>query len=166
MLLLRAILFTILMPGLVTVYVPWILLSGTAPVAGWVRFAGVLPIAAGTLGYLACALEFLRRGRGTPALFITRPLRSVIGEEPKTLVRSALYSRTRNPMYISVVTILLGESLLFESTVLLVYALSLWLVFHLVVVYVEEPHLHQREGFEEYCARVPRWLAFGSRLVQ
>jgi protein-S-isoprenylcysteine O-methyltransferase Ste14 len=155
---LRAIIFSILLPGTLTIYVPWLILAGAAPPAGLVRFLGLLPIAAGTLGYLACALEFLLRGGGTPAIFFTKPLRFLLGEEPKALIESALYKRTRNPMYISVVTILLGESLLFESTALLYYALFLWLCFHLVVVLLEEPHLRQRPGYDDYCARVPRWL--------
>ncbi|MGA3205987.1 MAG: methyltransferase [Bryobacteraceae bacterium] len=155
---LRAIIFSILLPGTLTIYVPWLILSGAAPAAGSVRFLGLLPIAAGTLGYLVCALEFLLRGGGTPAIFFTRPLRFLLGEEPKTLIESALYQRTRNPMYISVVTILLGESLLFESRPLLLYALILWLCFHVVVVLLEEPHLRRRPGYDDYCARVPRWL--------
>ena len=158
MLLVRAILFTILLPGMLTIYVPRLILAGIAPVSGALRFLGLLPIAAGALGYLACAAEFLLRGGGTPALFLTKPLRFLIGEEPKILIESALYKRTRNPMYISVTGIVLGESLLFESRALLFYALALWLMFHLVVVFLEEPHLRGRPGYDEYCARVPRWL--------
>src|SRR5207244_4071029 len=103
MLLLRAILFTILVPGAVTIYVPYLLLSGTPPPTGAWRFLGLLPIAAGVAGYLACALEFLLRGGGTPAPFIAKPLRFLIGEEPQTVVQSALYEHSRNPMYLSVV---------------------------------------------------------------
>lgn len=158
MLIVRAILFTILVPGTVAIYVPSLLLAGNAPAGSAWRFIGLAPIAAGVLGYFACALEFLLRGGGTPAVFFTRPLRFLIGEEPKTVVQTALYERSRNPMYLSVVTVVLGESLLFESRALLYYALFLWLMFHLVVVFVEEPHLRQRPGYGEYCARVPRWL--------
>jgi protein-S-isoprenylcysteine O-methyltransferase Ste14 len=158
MLLLRAIVFTVLVPGTVTIYVPRLLLAGSAPATGTVRFLGLLPIAAGVAGYLACALEFLLRGGGTPAPFIARPFRFLIGEEPQAVVQSALYQHSRNPMYLSVVTILLGESLLFESGVLLGYALGAWLTFHLVVVFLEEPHLSRRPGYDEYRARVPRWL--------
>jgi protein-S-isoprenylcysteine O-methyltransferase Ste14 len=158
MLVVRAILFTILIPGTLTIYIPSVLLAGTAPPGDSWRFLGLLPIAAGTLGYLACALEFLLRGGGTPAVFFTRPLRFLIGEEPKTVVQTALYQRSRNPMYVSVITVVLGESLFFESRSLLYYALFLWLMFHLVVVLLEEPHLRRRPGYDEYCARVPRWL--------
>lgn len=158
MLIVRAILFTILVPGAVAIYVPSLLLAGNAPAGSAWRFTGLAPITAGVLSYFACALEFLLRGGGTPAVFFTRPLRFLIGEEPKTVVQTALYERSRNPMYLSVVTVVLGESLLFESWALLLYALFLWLMFHLVVVFVEEPHLRQRPGYDEYCARVPRWL--------
>ena len=68
MLVIRAILFTILMPGLVTIYIPQVLISGNAPVEdGW-RFLGLLPITVGAMGYFISALEFLMRGGGTPAL--------------------------------------------------------------------------------------------------
>jgi protein-S-isoprenylcysteine O-methyltransferase Ste14 len=163
MLVLRAILFTILVPGTVTIYVPSLVLAGTAPAGDAWRFLGLLPIAAGTLGYLACALEFVLRGEGTPAVFFTRPLRFLIGEEPKAVVHTALYQRSRNPMYVSIITIVLGESLFFESWGLLAYAAFLCLMFHLVVVLLEEPHLRQRPGYQEYCARVPRWLPVRSR---
>jgi len=154
----RAILFTMFMPGIVTVYVPWLVLAGSAPVDGALRFLGLLPIAAGAIGYFACALEFLLRGRGTPAIFFIRSLRFLFGEEPKSVVQGSLYQRSRNPMYVSVITVVLGESLLFESGRLLAYAAFLCLLFRLVVVFLEEPHLRQRPGYAEYCARVPRWL--------
>jgi hypothetical protein len=158
MLFLRALVFTILVPCAVTIYVPWALLSGTAPVDDPWRFFGLIPIAAGILGYLACAFEFLLRGDGTPAPFIAKPLRFMIGEEPKNVIQSALYQRSRNPMYLSVVTIVFGESVFFESRTLSIYALGAWLVFHLVVVFLEEPHLSTRPGYDEYRARVPRWI--------
>jgi protein-S-isoprenylcysteine O-methyltransferase Ste14 len=160
MLFVRAIVFTILAPGVLTVYIPWLIRTGITPANGGARFFGVPLIAAGALCYFACAFEFLLRGRGTPALFITKPLRFLIGEEPKLLIQSALYRHTRNPMYLSVVTVVLGESLLFESRPVLLYALFLWLMFHLTVVLIEEPHLRDRPGYRAYCARVPRWLFF------
>lgn len=158
MLVVRALLFTILVPGVVAIYIPWTILDGSPPIVGEFRFIGLVPIAAGALGYFLCALEFMQRGGGTPTIFFTRPLRFLIGEEPKTLVQSALYRHTRNPMYVSVTTVVLGEAILFESRALLYYACALWLIFHLVVVLIEEPHLRKRTGYIDYCARVPRWL--------
>jgi hypothetical protein len=158
MLAVRAILFTILLPGTLTMLVPWLIVSGSPPAVESGRYLGLVAIAAGTIGYLASALEFLLRGNGTPALFLTKPLRFLIGEEPKKPIESALYKHTRNPMYLSVVWIVIGETMLYESGRLLIYAVGLGLAFHLTVVFVEVPHLRQRPGYDEYCARVPRWL--------
>jgi len=155
MLVLRAILFTILLPGVLALYVPWLIRERPAAAAHW---PGLILSAAGAAGYSVCALEFLLRGGGTPALYLTRPLRFLIGEEPQMLIQGALYRYTRNPMYVSVVSIVLGRAWFFASPALLVYAIVLWTFFHLVVVFVEEPHLRRREGYADYCRRVPRWL--------
>jgi hypothetical protein len=155
MLALRAILFTILLPGVLSLYVPWLIRERPANIVHW---PGLILAGAGAAGYFVCALEFLLRGGGTPALYLTRPLRFLIGEEPKALIQGALYRYTRNPMYVSVVSIVVGQAWFFAARALLVYALVLWTFFHLVVVFIEEPHLGQREGYADYCARVPRWL--------
>lgn len=71
-----------------------------------------------------------------------------------------LYARTRNPMYLGVLSVLLGEALAFDSFRLLAYAAVVFLGFHLFTVLYEEPAHRRRFGpaFEEYCRRVPRWL--------
>jgi protein-S-isoprenylcysteine O-methyltransferase Ste14 len=84
----------------------------------------------------------------------------VLGLEPQTLVRGAIYRFVRNPMYVGVTAILWGEALVFASPNLLVYAATAWLVFHLVIVFLEEPHLRRTRGPEyvEYCRTTPRWI--------
>lgn len=64
----------------------------------------------------------------------------------------------RNPMYVGVVLILLGESVLFASATLLGYALLAWVVVHLFVVFYEEPTLRQKfeTSYENYRKTVPR----------
>jgi protein-S-isoprenylcysteine O-methyltransferase Ste14 len=108
---------------------------------------------------VACLLRFLSSG-GTPAIFFTRPLRALLGEEPPRLVQSWLYTVTRNPMYVGVVLAVFGQALVFASANIAVYGALLWLAFHVVVVALEEPHLRERHGrsYEEYCRRVPRWF--------
>lgn len=79
-------------------------------------------------------------------------------DPPKVLVARGLYRVVRNPMYVGVVLILLGESVLFASATLLGYALLAWVVVHLFVVFYEEPTLRQKFGtsYENYRKTVPR----------
>ena len=121
--------------------------------------AGWLPVAAGASIYSVCLLGFLTAG-GTPAIFFTRHLRFLIGEEPRRLVEGGLYRVSRNPMYIGVLLVVFGQAILFGSERLAEYGLAVAVIFHLVVVYVEEPHLRRERGasYQEYCRRVRRWL--------
>ncbi|MBI3513017.1 MAG: DUF1638 domain-containing protein, partial [Proteobacteria bacterium] len=77
-----------------------------------------------------------------------------------TLVIEGLYRYVRNPMYVSVLTFLLGESLFFQSRNLLVYAACVWVGFFLFVLGYEEPALRRKFGdsYRDYCRRVPRWI--------
>jgi protein-S-isoprenylcysteine O-methyltransferase Ste14 len=109
----------------------------------------VLLIASGAAFYLWCAWEFAAAGLGTPA-----PI-----DPPKVLVARGLYRVVRNPMYVGVLLVLLGESLVFGSWALLRYAVLVWLCFHLFVVLYEEPALRRKFGasYEGYRKRVWRW---------
>lgn len=154
---LRAALFTVLVPGTVTVWLPFYVFDWESTVrhpAGWIV------IAAGALLYFACAAEFLLTGHGTPNISFARALRFVIGTEPQQLVRASLYRFCRNPMYAGVLTVLLGEAWLCGSWRRLVYAGVVGVLFHIVVVSVEEPHLRRTRGdsYREYCRTVPRWI--------
>ncbi|HXG00138.1 MAG TPA: isoprenylcysteine carboxylmethyltransferase family protein [Bacteroidota bacterium] len=126
------------------------------------RFGGVAFMLVGCALYTASALAFLTEGGGTPAIWFSKPLRRLIGEEPMRLVRGATYHFTRNPMYLGIVTFIVGQAILFETEVVLMYAGVVWLCFHLVVVLAEEPHLRKKSGeaYVEYCRRVPRWIGF------
>lgn len=111
---------------------------------------GLVPILLGALMYLWCACDFTFTGKGTPA-----PI-----DPPKELVVRGLYRFVRNPIYVGAALVIIGESVLFESTRLFVYALLLLLVFHLFVIYYEEPGLREKfgEAYEQYCRTVPRWM--------
>jgi protein-S-isoprenylcysteine O-methyltransferase Ste14 len=109
--------------------------------------------------YLLCLLRFLAAG-GTPAIYFVRHLRAVIGESPPWLVERGLYRISRNPMYVGVLLVVIGQAIVFASAATARYAVALALTFHLVVVLLEEPHLRQEHGpaYDDYCRRVPRWL--------
>jgi hypothetical protein len=65
---------------------------------------------------------------------------------PTTLVLKGLYRYVRHPMYVGVLTLLLGEAEFFRSLPLLEYAALCWVAFHLFVLLYEEPALRHRFG--------------------
>ncbi len=154
----RGLVFTVLIPGFIGVLVPIVMERGRHPKGGpWA--AGWLFVVAGSTVYGLCLSRFLASG-GTPAIFFTRGLRTLIGEEPQKLVQDWLYQVSRNPMYIAVLLVVFGQAMVFAAVNVAAYGIALWLAFHLTVVFQEEPHLRQQYGpsYDDYCRRVPRWL--------
>ncbi|HKA57653.1 MAG TPA: isoprenylcysteine carboxylmethyltransferase family protein, partial [Gemmatimonadales bacterium] len=98
----------------------------------------------------ACIWEFASRGRGTLS-----PV-----DPPKELVVQGLYRYVRNPMYLSVSTMLLGEALLARSIALLGYWAIFFAAANLFVIVYEEPILRRQFGdsYERYTKHVGRWL--------
>jgi protein-S-isoprenylcysteine O-methyltransferase Ste14 len=146
---LRAVAAFVALPGMVAFAVPIAIgLSGRSPVQH-VPAATALLIA-GVVLLLWCVREFYVAGRGTLAPWAP----------PEGLVTSGPYRFSRNPMYVAVFVILLGWWLLWDRTVLLIYALGVLCAFHLRVVLAEEPWAARRFGaqWEAYRDRVPRWL--------
>jgi protein-S-isoprenylcysteine O-methyltransferase Ste14 len=114
------------------------------------RLVGVLSMAAGLLILLDSFARFAVQGLGTPApIFPTRHL-----------VVSGLFRYVRNPMYVAVVSLILGQGLFFGSVPILEYGIAVWLGFYLFVLIYEEPTLRKAYGpeYEEFCAHVPRWI--------
>ena len=150
LLLLKNLLFTVLVPGSVGVYAP-LLIIGDRPAASGAAFAaGCLLLLLGACIYSWCVWDFASFGRGTPA-----PI-----DAPKKLIVRGLYRYTRNPMYVGVLTVVLGWAILFRAANLLLYALILGPCFHLFIVLYEERHLVRVFGsqYEAYRSRVGRWL--------
>jgi protein-S-isoprenylcysteine O-methyltransferase Ste14 len=148
--LVKTLVFTLVVPGTVGVYVPW-RLRGAGPHAvaatGWL---GLMPLVAGTVVYLWCAWDFAAFGRGTPL-----PL-----DAPKKLVARDLYRVVRNPMYVGVLLVIFGQALLFASLATLGYGIVVALAFHLFVLLYEEPALQHQFGrtYDGYRKNVPRWI--------
>jgi protein-S-isoprenylcysteine O-methyltransferase Ste14 len=114
------------------------------------RAAGIVLLVLGLVPLVESFARFVWKGLGTPApIFPTR-----------YLVVSGLYRYLRNPMYVAVVTIVLGEALLTGSKQLLFYAILIWLGFFLFVRLYEEPALRRRFGaeYQNFCRHVPRWI--------
>lgn len=146
--------FLVLAPGTTAGLVPW-WISGwrvRPPLLGLAatRALGILLLAVAVAILLDSFARFALRGLGTPA-----PVRP-----PEHLVVTGMYRRVRNPMYVAVVSAIVGQGLLLGDGRVLGYGALLWLVFHLFVLGYEEPKLRRTFGgeYEIFCAHVPRWV--------
>lgn len=149
---LSTLLFTILVPATVAGWIPQTLRGNAPPTPNpALRLLSYALIGVGIVIYLHTAFwGFALRGRGTPA-----PI-----APPKRLVVEGLHRCVRNPMYIGVLLIVIGQALLFHSMALVRYAAVIWLAAHLFVLFYEEPALQRKFGdeYREYRQRVPRWI--------
>jgi protein-S-isoprenylcysteine O-methyltransferase Ste14 len=121
-------LFLIFAPGIVAGLVPWWIskwnvqepFSGFAPI----RALGAVLVVVSVVVLLESFGRFALQGVGTPApVFPTRHL-----------VVKGLYRYVRNPMYLAVVSVILGQAMIFANVGLLVYGALIWVTFHLFVL--------------------------------
>jgi protein-S-isoprenylcysteine O-methyltransferase Ste14 len=144
----------VLAPGTLTLYLPWVLTRGRVgpPLFDGAasRGLGALLMALGLPVLLDAFARFALQGRGTPVPLLPT----------ERLVVTGFYRRVRNPMYVAVTALIVGEALLLGSPPVLLYGLVVWGVFHAFVVLYEEPAGRRRFGAEyaRYCAAVPRWV--------
>ena len=147
-------LFFVLAPGIVAGLVPWWISRWRFETPGlwWLplRVVGGVLIVAGSLVLLDSFARFAMKGLGTPApVFPTR-----------YLVVTGLYRYVRNPMYVAVVAVIVGQGLIFVNLRVLEYGVLVWLCFHLFVIAYEEPTLRATFGsqYEDFCRGVSRWI--------
>src|SRR2546430_847623 len=140
MLFLRSVFFTILQPGTVAVLIPYWLISsrsdGVLPSHQPLRYLGLPLIVIGAATLLWCIWDFFASGRGTIS-----PI-----DPPKHLVVRGLYRYVRNPMYVAVVTMLLGEAVFFMSQAVLIAAAIFFLLANLFLVLYQERTLRRNFG--------------------
>ena len=150
---LRSLLWAILLPGVVAGYVPWryfglsqVILQLSDPLS----LLGLACAACGVLLLATCIVEFARSGRGTLS-----PV-----DPPRHLVVRGLYRYVRNPMYLAITLILLGESAVLHSGTLVIYWACFFAAANLFVIVYEEPYLRSRFGvpYEAYTKQVGRWI--------
>ncbi len=112
------------------------------------RAVGILLIVAGLPGLVDLFARFALQGLGTPA-----PIAPT-----QNLVVTGLYRHVRNPIYVAVVAVILGQAILFGDWRLMTYGVFMWLAFHAFVLTYEEPVLAQSFGaeYEDFRANVPR----------
>ena len=149
----RSITWAVLLPGVVAGYIPWaffglgdIYWSPEAPG----MYLGVVFVTSGIALLAVCIWEFASRGRGTLS-----PV-----DPPKELVVEGLYRYVRNPMYLAVSIILIGEHMLTHSWPLFVYWATFFAIVNVFVIAYEEPTLRRQfgESYERYVRDVRRWI--------
>jgi protein-S-isoprenylcysteine O-methyltransferase Ste14 len=154
-LLLRNLIFTILQPGVIAGLVPYLILKSKG-INGFdqsfelYHYIGALFFVVGFIIMAICIISFAINGRGTLS-----PV-----DPTKHLVVSGLYRFSRNPMYVGVIMILIGEAVFFRSMLLGIYFPTVLIVFNAFILFFEEPRLKKLFGddYINYCKRVGRWV--------
>lgn len=147
---LGSLLFLLIAPGMVGGFLPWLLTGWSA--RDWslpVRLLGAAMIAAGLALLLPAFVRFAIEGIGTPAP-VAPTQRLVVG---------GAYRYVRNPMYLAVASLIVGQALLLGQAILLLYALAFGVTVTVFVRGYEEPTLASRFGeqYDAYRSEVPRW---------
>jgi len=150
---LRSLIWTLLFPGMIAGYLPWRyfgLRDAHVDLSDPLHLLGLLSMVLGAALLAACIVEFARSGRGTLS-----PV-----DPPRHLVVRGLYRYVRNPMYVSVTAIILGEFLLLRTPALAVYWAAWFAAVNLFVIGYEEPYLRHRFGasYDAYTRQVGRWI--------
>jgi protein-S-isoprenylcysteine O-methyltransferase Ste14 len=146
-----SIVFLVVAPGVVAGLIPYWLThwrSSDPPLV--LAIAGVALAAAGALVLLQAFARFVMEGIGTPA-----PVAPT-----ERLVVGGAYRYVRNPMYLAVGSVILGQTLLLGRAVLFGYLAIFAVAVASFVRLYEEPTLKARYGreYDQYCEQVPRWL--------
>ena len=116
-----SVVFLFVAPGIVAGVIPWSIslyvqqppLFGVEPV----RWLGVLLLALGAVLLAETFARFALQGLGTPA-----PIAPT-----RTLVVTGSYRFVRNPMYVAVVSLIVGQALLLGSVGTLIWGAVVWL---------------------------------------
>jgi protein-S-isoprenylcysteine O-methyltransferase Ste14 len=143
--------FLLVTPGTVCGLVPLLITGWRRPGdpvpwvdAGWVLVLG------GAAVLVHAFIAFAWHGRGTPAPSVPT----------ERLVVEGAYRHVRNPMYVAVLALVLGQAVLFGSWGLFAYLVVLGITVDVFVHTYEEPTLREAYGpsYDEFCENVPRWL--------
>jgi protein-S-isoprenylcysteine O-methyltransferase Ste14 len=153
-LLIRNLVFTILQPGIVAGLIPYLVvrdqfrqkLSFQQPQL----IVSLLVFMIGFAAMIYCIYQIAVDGRGTLSPF----------DRTQKLVIKGLYRFSRNPMYVGVIGMLIGESIFFQGYLLWIYTLLVFILFNGFIFFIEEPRLKKDfgEDYLNYCRKVRRWI--------
>jgi protein-S-isoprenylcysteine O-methyltransferase Ste14 len=143
--------FFVVAPGVVVGLIPWALTGGWDARDPWAPLVvlGAVLLAAGLLVLVYSFVRFVVEGIGTPA-----PV-----APPEQLVVGGLYRYVRNPMYLAVTAMIVGQALILGRPALLLYAAAFVAAVASFVHFYEEPTLARRFGaeYDAYRRAVPAW---------
>jgi protein-S-isoprenylcysteine O-methyltransferase Ste14 len=150
-----SILVTLLIPLVALVVIPYLFVS--INLAYWPSIIGVWQIIAvaliliGLILTISVSIAHARAGKSTPVPF----------KAPKKFIANGPYTFSRNPMYVGMLVVLIGEALLLQAPWMLVFIAFLYILFILYIEFDEEPRMIQRFGtsYQDYMKKVPRWLS-------
>lgn len=147
---LGSVLFFLAAPFMVGFVIPWWMAGWPAPAFTWRGVAGLLLVVIGIIPLADSFARFALVGLGTPAP--VAPTRH--------LVVTGFYRYVRNPMYLGVLAIILGNGVLLSDIWIAAYAIGIALAFASFVYVYEEPTLRDQfaDEYREYCAHVRRWI--------
>jgi protein-S-isoprenylcysteine O-methyltransferase Ste14 len=146
--------FFAFVPAVVAGVIPWLITrwevadSGHYPfavtIAGWALVIAGVPLLVHAFG------RFVVEGIGTPA-----PVAPT-----KNLVVGGAYRFVRNPMYVAVISAILGQAMILARPSLFVYAAVVALMVVTFVFVYEQPTLRDQFGteYDEYRRHVPGWF--------
>jgi protein-S-isoprenylcysteine O-methyltransferase Ste14 len=143
----------VLQPGVVAGLIPWWLtgwrVRQPAPSWAWapLRIVGVALLAAGAVVLVQAFIRFVVEGVGTPAPIA--PTRQLVIGGP--------YRHVRNPMYLAVTAVIVGQALALGRPDLLLYAVAVGGTMAAFAHGYEEPTLRRQFGaqYEAYRRAVP-----------
>lgn len=143
--------FFVVAPVVVAGLVPW-WLTGWRTGRTWLplQLIGWILVAAGAAVLVHAFTRFVTEGSGTPA-----PVAPT-----QRLVTGGLYRFVRNPMYVAVVSVIVGQAMIVGRVELWIYAGVAWLTMAAFARWYEEPVLRRQfgEDYERYRRAVPAWL--------
>ena len=149
--------FLVVAPGIVAGFLPWVVSrwrfgwpANAAPSDVVVGALGAIAITAGVAVLVEAFVRFAVEGLGTPA-----PVYPT-----ERLIVTGTYRFVRNPMYLAVESIILGQAALLGSLDLVIYAAMIGVSLYLFVVLAEEPVLKRSfpAEYRRYAANVPRFV--------
>ena len=145
--------FLVVTPGVVAGLIPWVITGWRVPwTGGWAAAAAIGAVVLILSGIIVLLDAFVRfaRADGTPAPQMPTVQLVVVGP----------YRHVRNPMYLAVLAVILGQALWFGSSGALLYAGLVGLAVMLFVRGYEEPTLERQygEAYRQYRRNVRGWI--------